>query len=380
MELKDENISKIVWRDRLLKWGLLFAFWSALGILYGTQLYIDSQYEQRDPSFWKLLCWQLFGYWYGWFAFTPCILWLGKRFPFEKALWKRSGLIHTAVFITFLMALSSWYVFLGIELDPHHLQQNFNGFWSYVMFRVTHRFYLELIIYGMILGIGYAFDYHRRFREREFRASQLESQLALSQLQVLKMQLHPHFLFNTLNGITGLVRDKKNKVAVNMLVGLSDLLRYTLQNAHKQEVPLREELEFLELYLDLQQMRFSDRLEVKMDIDPDSLEIIVPNLILQPLVENALRHGIAQRISAGLIKITTRCENGMLQVKVYDNGLGLQENWQLENNAGIGLANVRERLHQIYGEGEYRLDICNQKNGGVEATIRIPRRVVREEI
>src|SRR5205085_2896186 len=148
--------------------------------------------------------------------------------------------------------------------------------------RATSMFHLELLIYGATLGLNYAFSYYARFREREARAAQLEAQLTQAQLQALKMQLHPHFLFNTLNGIAGLVRDQRNRAAVEMLAGLSDLLRYTLENAGRQEVPLSEELDFLELYLNIQQMRFPDRLNVELRVEPDALRALVPNLLLQP--------------------------------------------------------------------------------------------------
>src|SRR5262249_2172306 len=143
----------------------------------------------------------------------------------------------------------------------------------------------DLLVYAGVLGVCYAIDYYRKYRQREFQATQLEAQLAQAQLDSLRMQLHPHFLFNTLNGIVGLVRDNKNQAAVNMLVGLSDLLRHTLEHSERQEIELKEELEFIRLYLDIQKMRFSDRLQIDMDIEPSSLKALVPNLILQPITE-----------------------------------------------------------------------------------------------
>jgi sensor histidine kinase YesM len=244
-------------------------------------------------------------------------------------------------------------------------------YWS----RLASEFHLELIVYGMILGVGYAFSYYSRYRERELRASQLESQLAQAQLQALKMQLHPHFLFNTLNGIAGLVRDRNNKAAVSMIAGLSDLLRHTLENAGRQEVPLREELEFLELYLDIQQMRFPDRLNVQMKIATEALDAQVPNLILQPLVENAIRHGVSLRASSGTVGVSARRDDGFLEMKVYDDGPGLNSQLIAEDRAGhgggIGLSNTRARLRQLYGE-RYRFDVHDRDEGGVEAVISIP--------
>jgi LytS/YehU family sensor histidine kinase len=232
----------------------------------------------------------------------------------------------------------------------------------------------DLLIYGAIVGVCYAIDYYRKYREREFVAAQLEAQLAQAQLDSLRMQLHPHFLFNTLNGIVGLVRDNKNDAAVRMLVGLSDLLRHALEHSDRQEVQLREELNFIKLYLSIQQMRFPDRLQIDLDIDPATSKALVPNFVLQPLIENALRHGIGRSAGAGSIGISSRRENGSLLITVSDNGAGLPNHWQLKTNCGIGLANTAARLQQLYGEN-HRFDIHNRDGGGVEVEIVIPMRL-----
>jgi two-component system LytT family sensor kinase len=187
------------------------------------------------------------------------------------------------------------------------------------------------------------------------------------------MQLHPHFLFNTLNGIVGLVRDNKNQTAVAMLVGLSDLLRHTLEYSSKQEVELRHELNFIKLYLSIQQMRFSDRLRIQYDIHPETTLAMVPNLILQPLTENALRHGIASSADSGMIGISSALQNGHLRLTVYDDGAGLPDDWQMKSSAGIGLANTAARLQQLYDDN-HQFDIRNRPAGGVEVVIVIPLR------
>ena len=366
-------------RRWLVKWGLIFCFWTVLGLLYTSQLYIGLRMKEMNHSFMRILVWQLVGCWYGWILFTPLILWLGEHFPVERSSWKRNLPVHI-VASTILAAIHSVMVVLStILIKPYDEMTDTRPFGEMFWRRFTGEFHLELIVYGMIVGVGYAFDYYRRYRERELRATQLEAQLAQAQLQALKMQLHPHFLFNTLNGISGLIRDEKNKAAVSMIAGLSDLLRHTLENAGEQEVPLREELDFLELYLDIQQMRFSDRLEVQMEIAPETLNARVPNLILQPLVENAIRHGVARRVSSGLVAISAKRENGLLQLKVYDDGPGLQEGWRMEESSGIGLTNTRARLHQLYGT-EHRFDVRNRKEGGVEATLLIPLRLNSEQV
>jgi two-component system, LytTR family, sensor kinase len=188
------------------------------------------------------------------------------------------------------------------------------------------------------------------------------------------MQLHPHFLFNTLNSIVGLVRDNRNQAAVSMLVGLSDLLRHTLEHSSRQEVELREEINFIKLYLSIQEMRFSDRLRLEFDIDPATAKAMVPNLILQPLTENALRHGIARSAESGVIVISSAVENGFLRLLVYDNGARLPDDWQMKGSAGIGLANTIARLQQLYDEN-HEFDIRNREGGGVEAVIVMPLRI-----
>ena len=365
-------------RPWLLTWGLSFCFWTALGLLYTSQLYIGLRLEGMNHALWRLLLWQMVGCWYGWFVFTPLILWLGKRFPIERSTWKRHLPLH--LFACCLLALlhSVFFIEMTLLIKPYDEMMRYKPFLNLLWVRLASEFHLELIVYGMILGIGYAFSYYRRFRERERRAMQLESQLAQAQLQALRMQLQPHFLFNTLNGIAGLVRDQKNRAAVSMIAGLSDLLRHTLENAGKQEVPLREELEFLELYLDIQQMRFPDRLKVQMQIAPEALDARVPNLMLQPLVENAIRHGIAERAATGTVGVSARRENGQLELKVYDDGPGLRTQRRPEEGAGIGLSNTRARLEQLYGE-RYRFDVQNRAEGGVEAVIRIPLQLAAEE-
>jgi len=355
----------------LIKWGLVFLFWTFLGLINVSQIYIEIARKNMDHSYLRILANELIGCWYVYFLFTPLILWLGHRFPIEKSSWKRNIPVHIIAFLI-LSALHSVTVNLaGVLIRPFGDMTNSQPFWEKFRGRYLSEFHLELMVYAMIIGIAYAVDYYNKFRERELRASQLEAQLAQAQLQVLKMQLHPHFLFNTINGIVGLVRDQKNKAAVEMLVGLSDLLRYTLQNSGKQEVSLLEELEFLELYLDIEQMRFSDRLKIEMKIAPETLEARVPNLILQPLVENSIRHGIAKKISAGLIQISSWVENGILNIKVYDDGPGLSGDWRMEDSKGIGLSNTRERLHQLYGS-EYEFKLQNTKDGGVATILSLP--------
>ncbi|MDQ3806014.1 MAG: histidine kinase [Acidobacteriota bacterium] len=354
----------------------LLGLWGLFGFLSASQIYLGSRAEGMDHSFWRMLAWQWLG-WCFWGLLTPPILWLKDRVPFERASWWRALPVHLAACVLLSALHLAFFTFVTVQIRPFDVMTVERTFAQLYVGRLRSQLHIDLLIYGIILGVGHAAGYYERFRERERRAAQLEAQLAQAQLQALKMQLHPHFLFNTLNGVAGLVRDHKNKEAVTMLAGLSDLLRHTLDSAGKQEVPLREELDFLELYLDIQQMRFPDRLRVEMRVAPDTLDAMVPNLILQPLVENAVRHGVAARAASGTVGVAAEREDGLLWVTVYDDGPGLKDGRQVLTEGGIGLTNTRARLAQLYG-ARHRFSVRNREGGGVEAVVAIPFRRAEE--
>lgn len=322
------------------------------------------------------MAWRMFAaqwaVWLAWMMLVPAALWLRRRFPIERNTLRKALPVHLLA----VLALSLAHAGIGLVLTQLIMTGGLDL--SMLPLRLAASWLSNLpfcaLFYGMVLGIGSALDYYWQFRERELRASQLETQLAQAQLQMLKMQLHPHFLFNTLNGITGLVRDNDNAAAVQMLVGLSDLLRQTLDNSGKQEVRLDEELEWLELYLKLQQMRFSDRLQTRIEAQPETLNVLIPNLITQPLVENAIRHGLANRAAPGLVSLTAKRTGERLELVVSDDGIGLPEYWQLETGQGLGLSNTVARLRQLFGT-DFELTIHNREQGGVEARLSIPWRI-----
>ena len=357
---------------RRLATGLVFCFWTLIGLLYAGQYYLGFTDEENYIAWWRLVAWQL-STGYVWVALTPFILWLGKRFPIQRSNWISRSALHLAVSAIVSAAYIAAYTGITRSLNVfpdwkiNVLKDQYIHFlWMY--------FHLHVFTYFAIFGAGLAFDYYHKYRDRERQAAELKTQLAEAQLQVLRAQLHPHFLFNTLNTIAGLVRNNENKAAVDMLAGLSDLLRRALVTSGSQEVALRDELEFIDRYLAIQQMRFSDRLSVKTDIDPDTLDASVPNLILQPLVENAIRHGLAARAAPGLLSLTARRENGHLQITIYNDGPTLTEGWRIDDCAGIGLRNTRDRLEQLYGS-KHLLEVRNQGAGGVVARLAIPYRV-----
>ncbi|HET6670523.1 MAG TPA: histidine kinase [Pyrinomonadaceae bacterium] len=361
-------------RNRFWKWAAVLGIWIVLGVIYAGPIYLEVRAEGMNHSAARIFGWGILT-WSVWALLTPAIVWLGRRFSLIGAAWKRSLAVHIPAFLIISAVHTAAATFITLTVAPFdHMGDSPLAFLPRFLSRLKGAFGSDLLVYGGILGVCYAIDYYRKYREREFLASQLEAQLAQAQLDSLRMQLHPHFLFNTLNGIVGLVRDNKNQAAVSMLVGLSDLLRHALEHSSRQEVELREELNFIKLYLDIQQMRFSDRLQIELDIQPDTIKCLVPNLILQPLVENALRHGIAHSAADAVVGIRSKIVTDSLELRVFDNGSGLANNWQLRSSNGIGLANTAARLQQLYN-GNHRFDVRNRDGGGVEVVILIPLRV-----
>ena len=355
------------------KWILIVAVWAMLGLIYAGPIYLEVRAEQMGHVAWRIFSWGILS-WLIWAPLTPAMMWFARRFSLVGETWLRSLAVHLPAFLLLSIIHSAAATAITLWIQPFdNMGRSPIAFWPRFLSRVQGSLGSDLLIYGGVIGIVYALDYYHKYREREFAATRLETQLAQAQLESLRMQLHPHFLFNTLNSIVGLVRDNKNQTAVSMLVGLSDLLRHTLDHSARQEVELREEINFIRLYLSIQEMRFSDRLEVKFDIDPATTKALVPNLILQPLTENALRHGIGRRADAGLIGINSAVEDDHLRLTVYDDGAGLPDNWQLKGSAGIGLANTAARLQQLY-DNDHEFDIRNRDGGGVEVVIVMPLR------
>jgi signal transduction histidine kinase len=354
-----------------MKWLTVGVIWVMLGVIYAAPVYVEVRAEQHGHMAWRIFSWGILT-WLAWAPLTPAIVWLARQYSLLGEAWKRNLIIHLPAFLLFSVLHSAAGTAITLWIKPFdNMGDSPKTFWPRFLLRIPGSFGSDLLVYGGVVGIFYAIDYYRKYREREFQASRLEAQLAQAQLDSLRMQLHPHFLFNTLNSIVGLVRDNKNGAAVNMLVGLSDLLRHTLEYSSRHEVELREEINFIKLYLSIQEIRFSDRLRIELDIDPRTTKALVPNLILQPLTENALRHGIARSANSGLVGISSALTDGHLRLTVYDEGAGLPDDWQLKGSAGIGLANTIARLQQLYDDDQ-QFDIRNRDGGGVEVVIVMP--------
>jgi two-component system, LytTR family, sensor kinase len=353
---------------RWLRAFFIIGVWTLFGVFLASQSTLA--FSRRDRPFsWQRILLVEMAFAYIWAALTPPVLWLARRFPLERGRLSRSLTVHVVASIIIGFATRAFRDLMFV-----YFVSGYDGGlpWTKLFFNGYLFFDYGTLLYWLMLLVSYATNYYRRYRSGEIRASRLEAQLAQAQLQALKMQLQPHFLFNTLHSISALVH-KDPQAADKMIARLGDFLRLTLDSAGVQEVPLRQELEFLKCYLDIERIRFKDRLTVEMEIEPPALEARLPNLILQPIVENAIRHGIAPRTDAGRIEITARRFDGALQVQITDNGPGLSSNG---NNGrilkeGVGLANTQARLQQLYGDGS-RLDLANTAKGGLSVTLEIP--------
>jgi signal transduction histidine kinase len=348
-------------------WALSIVFWTLWGFYSANQTALFIKVSGRDPvEFAELLRGSLASAWV-WALCTPVILWLAQRFRIERGNWRTRLPLHLAASaVVLLLDVAATYL-VRIYLNGAG-NINFLGLLLY---------YIDYAIafYFVIVAIKHALDYYGWYRERQVQAAHLEHQLTKAQLQVLKMQLQPHFLFNTLNAISELVHEDAD-TADRMITRLGDLLRSSLDLAGRQEVPLKQELEFLKAYLEIEQTRFRDRLEVRMEIDPDALDARVPNLILQPLVENAIKHGTAPRAAAGLIEIFAARRDNHIVVEVRDNGGGLAADVGTFRE-GVGLRNTRARLRQLYGPA-HRFELRNRTGGGAIVNMVIPYRLATE--
>ena len=356
---------------RLIKWVGIWSVWTLFALFFASQFALQNQLSPSPVPFWRILTWQLVSG-YIWFAISPIILYLARRFPFDGGRWKKSVPVHLVACLAIAFGQLLLDAFVLTRLG-YPWNREFPNFFEAYKFFVLVNLHLSILIYMGVVAIWSTYSYYQKYRERELHSSQLEARLAQSRLQVLKMQLHPHFLFNTLNAISELIH-KDPESADRMLTDLSDLLRLSFENLEVQEIPLKQELEFLEKYLEIEQMRFHDRLTVEMRIAPDTLDASVPNMILQPLVENAIKHGIAPRSSGGRIDINAVRSNGHLEITVKDDGLGVPFG-DFENlPEGVGLSNTRRRLRHLYGDG-HRFNLEKRDEGGCGVYLEIPFRV-----
>jgi two-component system LytT family sensor kinase len=350
----------------------LFA-WTVFG-LFNFSRELTRRLYWHEPTHWgeMLTSWMVGVYITA--ALTPVVLWLGQRWPIERQSWRTRVPLHLALSIVFSAVELAMETMVFIQLGLMESVTKHSFLVAFPLL-VVAGFHENIITYWGILGIQSGFRYYRGFQERELHASELKAQLVKAQLSALKMQLQPHFLFNTLNAIMVLVRQQRGRQAEEMLARLSDLLRCVLEDVEAQQIPLRRELEYLRLYLAIEQVRFQDRLGIEISADDDALDAAVPHMGLQPIVENAVRHGIGRVAAAGTIRISAVRARQALIIRVADDGPGLGADDPAEAR-GIGLANTRARLHQLYGDAA-SLKVENGERG-VVATMTMPYHAVCE--
>lgn len=362
--------------------GYYFLVWTLFGLFLFSRD-VTRRLYWNDPTRWEeLLASWLVGSWVS-AALTPAVVWLAQRFPIERRGWIRHAPIHLvcAVIFSILQITGEAAILSHFGILSGPAVSSFHGLFQVL---AVLGFHGNVLSYGAIVGIQFAVCYYQQYRAREqdalrleLHTSELKTQLVHAQLNALKMQLQPHFLFNTLNAVVVLVRQQKGQQAEEMLGHLGDLLRGVLEDVESQEVPLRRELEYLQLYLAIEQVRFQDRLRVDFAIDDRVLDAGVPHLGLQPLVENAIRHGLERRADAGRIHIRAARVDGRLEIIVEDDGPGFAPN--AAEGRGIGLANTRARLHQLYGD-EATLITRNRDQGGAAVTMALPYRVAEHDV
>ncbi|HEY6362551.1 MAG TPA: histidine kinase [Vicinamibacterales bacterium] len=348
---------------------LIFGVATALGVFSTFQAYnYVSFFTERKPSF-PLLLGLNVTYWYAWAVLVPGILWLARRYRFGRNTWMRAAAVHTlgVLVFTFLHAVLTVSCRVPIAAAMGGRQLNW---WSAFQELFFLNFDWEMMTYWAVVGLSHALDFHRESQEQRVAAAQLGTRLAEARLQSLQSQLHPHFLFNTLHTISALMH-RDTEAADAMLARLSDLLRLSLDRISTQQVTLKEEMDFLQKYLEIERTRFGDRLAVRFDVEAETLDASVPNLLLQPLVENSIRHGIAQKVGGGLLEIRAGREESELCLLVRDTGPGLSAATLSALNTGVGLTNTRSRLEELF-PGRHRFEFHEPPEGGLAVKIRIP--------
>jgi two-component system LytT family sensor kinase len=339
-------------------WGALFLGWTLFGLCsFAVCLLAEVATGEASVPWGNLLAYSLGAAWV-WAAFTPAVVWLTQRVPFSSGRRIRSALVHAgagAVFVVISMALQTM-IAVATEIDTSGS--------SLLLPRVEN----SLLAFGGLTVMGQAARYFTLFQTRQLHASDLEARLSKTHLQLLRTQLQPHFLFNTLNTVAELVHSDPDS-ADQMITRLGRLLRLSLDHAGHQVVPLRQEIEFLRMYVEIEQVRFQDRLQIVWNVAPDTLEAAVPTLLWHPVLENAIRHGVTPLAGRGRIVVSSQRQGEELVLEIRDNGRGLP-NGQVPRE-GVGLRNIRERVHQLYGT-RARFALEPALGGGTVATLRIP--------
>jgi two-component system LytT family sensor kinase len=349
----------------MIRWRWIAIFWFAAAVFEATQSIFIQHAIGRRGGEGLLFAIELAG-WLPWALATPFVIELAQRHPVVPAPTARGVAAHLTALFAITLIAEGWSAALHMLFNPWAHRQA-PTFWDTLSATLIFHGLICLFAYALILAVTYLVDSRDKVARKATEAAQLGEELSKAQLAALLRQMEPHFLFNTLNSIAGLVRDDRKAAAVNMIVGLSEILRRASQN-HKPEATLAEEVEYLQRYVDIQKVRFGERLGYSVDIPEALMDVPVPSLLLQPLVENAIKHGLAERVAGGEIRIAAR-QGRALSLSVYNDGPPLAADWE-SKSAGVGLANLRTRLRIMYGDAA-DLDARNV-DGGVEVVVTLP--------
>jgi two-component system LytT family sensor kinase len=342
---------------------LLFGIATVIAILYSAERYFYSRLVQDPISLSKLVPAELI-FTYIWALLAPLVTWAARRFPVWAGRRRaRNWAFQLVAMVSFVVLHVALFSFVARLFDPAvRAVSAARAFGQYLLSWTV----LDAIVFCLLVAVHHAVIYYRVSKDRALRASQLEARLAQSQLQMLRMQLQPHFLFNTLHSISALMH-KDVRRADSMIAALSDLLRMSLQHIGAQEVPLQTELDFLQRYVEIMSLRFGDRLTVAIDVAPETRDARVPNLFLQPLVENAFRHGFGDAVGRGTVTVSVRRMGDMLSCEVVDDGRGLRPG----HREGVGLSSTRQRLAHLYGD-RHSFALLGAPGQGVRVSMAIP--------
>ncbi|HEV2270888.1 MAG TPA: histidine kinase [Steroidobacteraceae bacterium] len=351
-------------------WRWIAAIWSAGALFDATQTVFTMRAEGGHQS-WScpLLFLTEFASWLPWALATPLVIRVVRRHPLARDISVRAVCIHLGAFAAISAVAATWCATLQTLFNPygHSQQPTFMDTWSTTL---LYQALTYLIAYALIVSVTLVVNARESMARQLTETARLNEELSKAQLAALRRQIEPHFMYNTLNSIAALVRDHLNDAAVSMIVGLSEFLRRSSEDSHRSQVALQEEVEYLQRYLDIQKVRFGERLQVSMDIPAELLRAQVPNLLLQPLVENAIKHGIAKRVAGGAVRVAGARQKSSLCLSVYNDGPTLPADWEA-TKTGVGIRNLRTRLQILHGS-ESELQLRRANPGGVEVLVTLP--------
>jgi two-component system, LytTR family, sensor kinase len=355
------------------QWLSICAVWGVLGFMEAVQTVFTMHAQGMHHSWFTLLFTQSIS-WAPWAAATPLIIFLARRFRPVSVFPLTTWLVHLITVLSLTVVTAAWQTSLEHIFHPWAPQEPKSSFADALMNTLQSGLVYSIVVYALVMTASFLLDSRLRLAKEIADAARMNEQLSMARLDALRQQIEPHFIFNALNATTGLIREGRSDDAVRMIVGLSEFLRRVSRDFKDHQVTLSQEMEFLEKYLEIQKVRFTDRLSVTLQVPSELLDAQIPTLLLQPIVENALKHGIAKRVHGGAIRVVAANSEGRLRIRIYNDGPLLDPNWEV-GRGGIGLANLRTRLSLLYGT-DFELRMENHEAAGVQVSVSVPYRKV----